>query len=357
MPTKNILANINLNGNEVQNFVPHPLATAPSNPAPWLMYTNTFDGLIYQNHGTSANPNWVAIGSVLSVNGKTGVVVLVKGDIGLGNVDNTSDATKKTNFTGLIADGNTGFVTGDQAFEALALKLDLAGGTLTGAIAMSSNKITGLATGTADTDAVNVGQLNEAINQASASYKGSFASKAALDAVAWQDTNPSAANFVTNNDYAYVADDETHSHEAWRYIYSKPGAATGSWSAAYRINEAPLTEAQMAAINSGITAALVSQITSNQNAIAAIRNGTSINSFAEVESALAGKADSVTKVTGTIGTTETSVSVNYSGTLLNAYATMNGAEVIVDIAIGVSSVTFTTAQAPSAEVTCVVMYS
>jgi hypothetical protein len=33
-------------------------------------------------------------GAVNSVNGKTGVVVLVKGDIGLGSVDNTSDANK-----------------------------------------------------------------------------------------------------------------------------------------------------------------------------------------------------------------------------------------------------------------------
>lgn len=47
-----------------------------------------------------------------------------KSDVGLGNVDNTSDATKKTNFTGAIADGNTGFVTGDDAYDALAAKYE-----------------------------------------------------------------------------------------------------------------------------------------------------------------------------------------------------------------------------------------
>lgn len=59
---------------------------------------------------------------VQSVNGKTGVVTLVKGDIGLGNVDNTSDADKKTAFTGSIASGNTGFATGGAVFTALADK-------------------------------------------------------------------------------------------------------------------------------------------------------------------------------------------------------------------------------------------
>lgn len=40
-----------------------------------------------------------------------------KTDIGLGNVDNTSDTTKKTNFTGSLVSGNTGFVTGGSVFN------------------------------------------------------------------------------------------------------------------------------------------------------------------------------------------------------------------------------------------------
>jgi hypothetical protein len=49
---------------------------------------------------------------------------LAKGDVGLGNVDNTSDATKKTNFTGAIEKNNTGFVTGNDVHDALALKVN-----------------------------------------------------------------------------------------------------------------------------------------------------------------------------------------------------------------------------------------
>lgn len=56
-----------------------------------------------ETYALSAEPaatlaNWVLLrtptDSVLSVAGRTGVVTLVKGDVGLGNVDNTSDANK-----------------------------------------------------------------------------------------------------------------------------------------------------------------------------------------------------------------------------------------------------------------------
>ena len=47
-----------------------------------------------------------------------------KAEVGLANVDNTSDSTKKTNFTGSIASGNTGFTTGGDVYTALDGKVD-----------------------------------------------------------------------------------------------------------------------------------------------------------------------------------------------------------------------------------------
>ena len=47
-----------------------------------------------------------------------------KSEVGLGNVDNTSDSTKKTNFTGSIASGNTGFTTGGDVYTALQGKVN-----------------------------------------------------------------------------------------------------------------------------------------------------------------------------------------------------------------------------------------
>lgn len=67
--------------------------------------------------GTMADWTWLKTPTdiVLSVNGLTGAITLGKADLGLGNVDNTSDANKPV---------STAMAT------ALALKLDLTGGTL-----------------------------------------------------------------------------------------------------------------------------------------------------------------------------------------------------------------------------------
>ena len=158
-------------------------------------------------------------------------------------------------------------INGDDVpidYESLANKptaaslgaLPAGGGTMSGAIAMGSNKVTGLADGTDDGDAVNLGQVSSMISTNTAYFRGSFASKAALLAVAWQTSNPAGANYVTNNDYAVVLDDESQSDECWRYVYV---AGTG-WQAQYRINETPLTSAQLAALNSGATASNISSI-------------------------------------------------------------------------------------------------
>lgn len=47
-----------------------------------------------------------------------------KSEVGLGNVDNTSDSTKKTNFTGSLAAGDSGFVQGGTIYVALNKKAD-----------------------------------------------------------------------------------------------------------------------------------------------------------------------------------------------------------------------------------------
>lgn len=98
--------------------------------------------------------------------------------------------------------------------------------------------------------------VNSSINSSTAFFRGTFATKAALQAVLWQTTNPAGANYVTNNDYAVVLDDESQNDECWRYVYV---SGTG-WQAQYRINETPLTAAQLAALNSGATAQNIAAI-------------------------------------------------------------------------------------------------
>lgn len=80
---------------------------------------NTFDGKLYtkKNNGTESIVEIGGNPPVTSVAGKTGAVTLVKGDVGLGNVDNTSDASKPVS-------------TATQT--ALDAKANLASPTLTG---------------------------------------------------------------------------------------------------------------------------------------------------------------------------------------------------------------------------------
>lgn len=108
--------------------------------------------------------------------------------------------------------------------------------------------------------------MNSTISGAAAFFRGNFSTKADLASKAWQSTNPSGAYYVTNNDYAVVNADESHSGQVWRYKYTIT-ALGGSWNAEYKVNDAPFTSDQIKAINSGITDVLVEQIGTNKDDI------------------------------------------------------------------------------------------
>lgn len=401
---KTFLVSINLNGNELQNAVMQPLATAPANPKYGQMYLNSTDNLIYFWNGTA----WSAVGAVLSVNGQTGVVTLGKSDIGLGNVDNvqqysasnpppypvtsvngstgdvtvsvpsassatpkalgtaaagtstdysradhvhakptysksdvglgnvdnTSDATKKTNFTGSIADGNTGFVTGDAAYDALALKLSLSGGTMTGNIAMGGNSITGLATPTNDGDAATKKFVDDSVAALGAvfTFKGTKATTSQLPLSGNKQGDVWLVS-ADNSEYVWTSSSATGTASDWE----KLGVVVDL------SGYAPLASPALTGTPTAPTAATGT-------------NTTQIATTAFVQQEMSALSP-VRSATGTISTSATTASVSYSGTFVNAYATMGGNIAVVDIAVGTTSVTFTTAAAPSAAVTCVVVYA
>ena len=84
--------------------------------------------------------------------------------------------------------------------NALAGKLSLSGGTMTGAIAMGANKITGLATPEASTDAANKGYIDTQTTSAAAS-----ATAAALSASSAATSASSAASSATAANSSFVA--------------------------------------------------------------------------------------------------------------------------------------------------------
>lgn len=187
------LTNINLNQNELQNAVIQPLATAPANPKLYQIYTDSTNGKIKQYDGTE----WKTVGVVVESSATNGSITVdgvemtvytlpaatasslggVKVGTGL-NVQ--ADGTISVNASAptwaeilnkpenLVQDADyvhtdNNYTTADAAKIAeIDDKLDLSGGAMTGAIAMGSNKITGLANGTDDNDAVTKSQLDAA---------------------------------------------------------------------------------------------------------------------------------------------------------------------------------------------------
>lgn len=108
--------------------------------------------------------------------------------------------------------------------------------------------------------------MNSTISGAAAFFRGNFSTKADLTSKAWQSTNPSGAYYATNNDYAVINADESHSGQVWRYKYTIT-ALGGSWNAEYKVNDAPFTSDQIKAINSGATDELIEQIGTNKEDI------------------------------------------------------------------------------------------
>lgn len=98
--------------------------------------------------------------------------------------------------------------------------------------------------------------VDNSINSVSAYY---ITKNAAWDQFATYAELSSATTFYsgwvvrtpTRNDYTIVLADETHDNEVTRYIYNS------GWEYQYSINESPMTQAQLDAINSGITSSKV----------------------------------------------------------------------------------------------------
>ena len=216
-----------------------------------------------------------------------------KTTVGLSNVDNTSDLNKpistqtQTALDGLNQTITNNFNNLNSSIEneteratlaeiEISTKLQQEMNTrvqehseIQGKIDVINSKIPNQASST--NQLADKAFVNSTINSSAAFFKGSFESKAALDAVQWQTTDSSLENYVTNNDYAYIEADETHNNEAWRYIYVKDNTVS-EWQPQFRVNESPFTQAQLDAINSGATSDLINSIDSKLTQDAIVDN-------------------------------------------------------------------------------------
>lgn len=123
---------------------------------------------------------------------------------------------------------------------------------------------------------VDQGFVNSSIQTATAYFRGDWAT--------WADvpTDPelypvdaTGNHTPTTNDYMVVIADEQTNGGTWRYKYTGLWSEQGKsgWQAEYQVNETPLTAAQLAALNSGVTAQAVSDIATNKSNITALQNG------------------------------------------------------------------------------------
>lgn len=113
--------------------------------------------------------SWVELSAssdVQSVNGQTGIVVLDTDDVSEGsNQYFTASRAKSAAVADSITDGITDVAPSQNAVhDALALKLNKAGDTMSGNLDMGSNSIVSLADGVNAGDAVNKGQLDVVAN-------------------------------------------------------------------------------------------------------------------------------------------------------------------------------------------------
>ena len=215
----------------------------------WFAATETLGG-----GGTS---DYDQLSNRPQINGNTLTGNKTAAQLGLGTYSKPSGGIPASDLAAGVIPTKVSDLTNDSGF------VNASGAAAAAPVQSVNGKTGAVDLGASDVGAATESYVDSAISQSTAFYRGNFATRTALLAVAWQTTNPQGANYVTNNDYAVILDDETQNDECWRYIY-----VTGSgWTAQYRINETPLTQAQLDAVNSGATTAKINQIAANTTAI------------------------------------------------------------------------------------------
>lgn len=197
-----------------------------------------------------------------------------KSEVGLGNVDNTSDANKPISTatqTALNAKANSADVTNALALKADQSDLD----ALEDDVTAIEGKIPTQAT--AQNQLADKAFVNSTVGTNTAIFRGTFNSLAELQAYAGE---------KTNNDYAFVIIyDEVVTTEVKAYDRYKYNGT--SWVFEYELNNSSFTASQWAAINSEITNAKVGQYDSH------VANGT-IHVTAADKSSWSGKQGKIT---------------------------------------------------------------
>ena len=122
------------------------------------------------------------------------------------------------------------------------------------------------ATANAQNPLADQGFVNSSIQTSTAHFRGDWATWADVPSdPALYPADAQGNRAPTPNDYLVIIADEQHDGGTWRYKYTGLWSEQGKngWQAEYQVNETPLTAAQLAALNSGITADAVASFVKN----------------------------------------------------------------------------------------------
>lgn len=119
--------------------------------------------------------------------------------------------------------------------------------------------------------------VNSSVQTATANFRGNWTDWADVPTAATDYPADYAGNKTpTVNDYLVVQDASDYTLDTlegtWRFKYTGTWSVDGKagWNPEYQVNETPLTAAQLAALNSGITAGLVANIPTAPNIVITI---------------------------------------------------------------------------------------
>lgn len=348
----NFLTNLNLNKNQLQNAVIQPLAVAPSNPTEGQIYYNSSDKLIYQYSGVSGG--WKPVGELnviedIKINGVSATITNRSVSI---TTPEASNANPQMN--GAADSGSsTLFARADHVHPSDTSRLPLTGGTMSGDIDMDGHGITGLPTPTNNSDAATKQYVDDSFGAQDAMiFKGTLGEGGTQTALPNPHVQGWTYRVVTAGTYAgnvcevgdliiCIRDGTTASNTDWTVAQTNIDGAVIGPATSTQGHVPVFGGTNGKTLEDGFGVATSIDSTSTDNDLATAK---AVYDF------------SVKTATGTIGTTARTVTVPYTGTLVNAYATMSSEVVQLDIAISATGVAFTTTVAPSSAVTCIVVY-
>lgn len=116
--------------------------------------------------------------------------------------------------------------------------------------------------------------VNSSIATNTATFRGTYDLTAEqLNALPWQSTNPDGTYYCDNNDYVFLTTKKDGQVIAYSRYKCVIAASTITWVYEYTLNNSSFTDEQWAAINSGITAAIVNSIPNIHNLLDGVATG------------------------------------------------------------------------------------